>query len=148
MDEAVAFHENQRGEISLNKTMGSLKSGGGKSGQGYPAIAFTERTRAEGRTLEYQEEQAYALLNPGSGGRSTERQVLTPQMTVRRLLPVETERLQGLPDNFTRIAWRGKPPDKCPDGPRYRAIGNGMAMPVLRWVGERIQQVEEMLNGG
>ncbi|KKN32098.1 hypothetical protein LCGC14_0817090 [marine sediment metagenome] len=40
----------------------------------------------------------------------------------------------------------GKPPDKCPDGPRYRAIGNGMAMPVLRWVGQRIQQVEDLLN--
>ncbi len=70
-----------------------------------------------------------------------------PQMVVRRLTPNECERLQGLPDDHTQIAWRGKPPEQCPDGPRYRAIGNGMAMPVLRWIGERIQLVEDMLNG-
>jgi len=144
---AVAFHENQQGEVTLNKTVGSIQSGGGKPGQGYPAVAFTERTRAEGRTVETQEEKAYALLNPGEGGRPNDRQILTPQMAVRRLTPRECERLQGLPDSWTEIAWRGKPPDKCPDGPRYRAIGNGMAAPCLAWIGRRIQQVEDMLNG-
>ena len=44
------------------------------------------------------------------------------------------------------IAWRGKSPEKCPDGPRYRAIGNGMAMPVLRWIGERIAKVENLIR--
>lgn len=57
---------------------------------------------------------------------------------VRRLTPVECERLQGFPDNHTLISWRGKVATECPDGPRYRAIGNSMAVPVMRWIGERI----------
>lgn len=59
-------------------------------------------------------------------------------MQVRRLMPVECERLQGFPDNHTQISWRGKESTECPDGPRYRAIGNSMAVPVMRWIGERI----------
>lgn len=59
-------------------------------------------------------------------------------MLVRRLTPVECERLQGFPDNHTLISWRGKEAAECPDGPRYRAIGNSMAVPVMRWIGERI----------
>ncbi|HHN8458038.1 TPA: phage N-6-adenine-methyltransferase [Morganella morganii] len=58
--------------------------------------------------------------------------------SVRRLTPVECERLQGFPDNHTLISWRGKDAADCPDGPRYRAIGNSMAVPVMRWIGERI----------
>lgn len=57
---------------------------------------------------------------------------------VRRLMPVECERLQGFPDNHTLISWRGKEATDCPDGPRYRAIGNSMAVPVMLWIGERI----------
>ena len=57
---------------------------------------------------------------------------------VRRLTPVECERLQGFPDNHTQISWRGKDAADCPDGPRYCAIGNSMAVPVMRWIGERI----------
>lgn len=57
---------------------------------------------------------------------------------VRRLMPVECERLQGFPDSHTLISWRGKEATGCPDGPRYRAIGNSMAVPVMRWIGERI----------
>lgn len=63
-------------------------------------------------------------------------------MAVRRLTPVECERLQGFPDNWSRIPWKGKPEEQCPDGPRYKACGNSMAVPVMRWIGERIQQVE------
>lgn len=57
---------------------------------------------------------------------------------VRRLTPVECERLQGMPDNHTRIPWKGRPAEECPDGPRYKAIGNSMAVPVMRWIGEQI----------
>lgn len=60
------------------------------------------------------------------------------QMAVRRLTPRECERLQGFPDDFTLIQYRGKP---AADGPRYRALGNSMAVPVLRWIGQRIQEV-------
>jgi DNA (cytosine-5)-methyltransferase 1 len=57
-------------------------------------------------------------------------------MAVRRLTPVECERLQGFPDNYTAIPWRGK--EETPDGPRYKALGNSMAVPVMKWIGERI----------
>lgn len=65
---------------------------------------------------------------------------------VRRLTPTECERLQGFPDDHTRIAWRGKAAENCPDGPRYRAIGNSMAVNVMEWIGERIQMVEDIIN--
>jgi DNA (cytosine-5)-methyltransferase 1 len=58
-------------------------------------------------------------------------------MQVRRLTPVECERLQGFSDNYTDIKPNGKP---TPDGPRYKALGNSMAVPVMRWIGERIQK--------
>jgi len=63
-------------------------------------------------------------------------------MQVRRLTPRECERLQAFPDDFTRIPYRGKPADQCPDGPRYKALGNSMAVNVMEWIGERIQIVE------
>ena len=65
-----------------------------------------------------------------------------PPMAVRRLTPVECERLQGFPDNWSRISWKGKPEDQCPDGPRYKACGNSMAVPVMRWIGQRIAEVD------
>lgn len=58
--------------------------------------------------------------------------------TVRRLMPVEWERLQGMPDGHTQVPWRGKVAEDCPDGNRYKAIGNSMVVPVMRWLGERI----------
>jgi len=62
--------------------------------------------------------------------------------TVRRLTPRECERLQGFPDDWTQVPYRGKP--AC-DGPRYRAIGNSMAVPVMQWIGERIALVDAAL---
>ena len=62
------------------------------------------------------------------------------KLQVRRLTPVECERLQGFPDNYTRIPYRGKPESECPDGPRYKAIGNSWAVPVVRWIGKRINK--------
>jgi DNA (cytosine-5)-methyltransferase 1 len=60
-------------------------------------------------------------------------------MAVRRLTPIECERLQGFPDNYTEIPWRKKLADQCPDGPRYKALGNSWAVPVVHWIGKRIQ---------
>jgi len=65
----------------------------------------------------------------------------TPTMAVRRLLPVECERLQGFPDGWTEVPWKKKPASKCPDGPRYKAMGNSMAVPVMRWIGQRLDRV-------
>ena len=64
-------------------------------------------------------------------------------MQVRRLTPRECERLQGFPDDYTRIPWRKAAAEDCPDGPRYKALGNSWAVPCARWIGERIQMVEK-----
>ena len=65
------------------------------------------------------------------------------QMAVRRLTPRECERLQGFPDDYTKIPYRNKSADNCPNGPRYKALGNSWAVPVVRWIGERIAKGEE-----
>lgn len=64
------------------------------------------------------------------------------QCCIRRLTPLECERLQGFPDDYTQIEWHGKPAEQCPDSLRYKAIGNSMAVPVMRWIGERIKRIE------
>lgn len=86
---------------------------------------------------------AHYYKGPGSRqGGEREYVAHPPAMAVRRLTPVECERLQGFPDNWSRISWKGKPEEDCPDGPRYKACGNSMAVPVMRWIGERIAMVE------
>jgi len=72
-------------------------------------------------------------------GRIPAHQMAIQAMAVRRLTPVECERLQGFPDNYTDIQPKGKP---TPDGPRYKALGNSMAVPVMAWIGKRIQEVD------
>ncbi|MEQ6604059.1 DNA cytosine methyltransferase [Pseudomonas aeruginosa] len=74
-------------------------------------------------------------------------QPITPEAAgVRRLTPPECERLQGFPDDYTLIPWRGKPATECPDGPRYKAIGNSKAVPVVRWIGRRLKAHLEKLS--
>jgi len=67
-------------------------------------------------------------------------------MAIRRLTPRECERLQGFPDDWTLIPYRNKPADQCPDGPRYKACGNSMAVPVMRWIGQRIKLIDTIIN--
>jgi DNA (cytosine-5)-methyltransferase 1 len=67
-------------------------------------------------------------------------------MAIRRLTPKECERLQGFPDDWTKVPYRNKDTDQCPDGPRYKACGNSMAVPVMRWIGQRIQYVENLMK--
>jgi len=76
-----------------------------------------------------------------SGGAATV--AVANRMTVRRLTPRECERLQGFPDDYTMIPWRGKSAADCPDGPRYKALGNSMAVNCMEWIGERIAAYEE-----
>lgn len=75
----------------------------------------------------------------GTGGNQVPL-VLETEDGVRRLTPEECERLQGFDTGWTRIPYRGKPADKCPDAPRYKAIGNSWAVPVVRWIGRRIER--------
>lgn len=77
---------------------------------------------------------------PGRGGGQAVMATFSGQ-GVRRLMPHELERLQGFPDDYTRIPYRGKSAEDRPDGPRAKALGNSMAVPVMRWIGERIHQV-------
>ena len=70
---------------------------------------------------------------------ATDRHAVSDGLQVRRLMPAECERLQGFPAGHTQIPWRGKPAAECPDSPRYKAIGNSMAVPVMRWIGTRIE---------
>lgn len=98
-------------------------------------LAFCERGRDEGRNLEAQEELAYALTNPGAGGRSPSRNLPQPGIGVRRLTPRECERLQGFPDDWTRWRDDGR---EVSDSARYRMLGNAVAVPVAAWLGRRI----------
>ena len=99
------------------------------------------RGREGGATAELGDDVQNCLRASQGGGDKPH--VLTA-MQVRRLTPVECERLQGFPDNYTAIPWRKKPADDCPDGPRYKALGNSMAVPVMAWIGKRIQEFEAM----
>ncbi len=101
-----------------------------------PAVAF-EWQRGGTQNLEICADFSPALIK-------SQTPAVAQNMAVRRLTPIECERLQGFPDNYTAIPWRHKAVEYCPDGPRYKALGNSMAVPVMRWIGERIQAVENI----
>jgi DNA (cytosine-5)-methyltransferase 1 len=87
------------------------------------------------------------LFANSAGGGSEMFSILDPlRRIVRRLTPVESERCQGFPDNYTQISYRGKPAEKCPFGQRYNAIGNSWAVPSIKWIGERLCFVEDYLE--
>ena len=77
-------------------------------------------------------------------GVSSVKAIFSNTMRVRRLTPVECERLQGFPDNWTQIPYGKKPKEQCPEGHRYKALGNSMAVPVMRWIGRRIKLFHEV----
>jgi DNA (cytosine-5)-methyltransferase 1 len=112
----------------------TLRSGGDG---GYPAhsVAYGFEpgiTKREGNPNRFSEE-----ISPTLRAEMGDNQVsIANSMAVRRLTPVECERLQGFPDNYTNIK------ENCPDGSRYKAMGNSMAVPVMRWIGERINRLE------
>ena len=103
-----------------------------------PAVAFG---------IDHDLNAAKELMGPLiRGPQDAPRNSISQGTQVRRLTPTEYERLQGFPDDFTQIPWRNKPAEDCPDGPRYKAMGNSMAVPVMRWIGERIQMVEDIVD--
>ncbi len=109
--------------------------------RGQNVVAFAQNTRDEVRLING-DGQIAGNLAAETGAR--QQTYLAGNVTVRRLTPMEAERLQGFPDNFTQIPWRNKSADKCPDGPRYKALGNSMAVPVMSWIGQRINQVNAL----
>ncbi len=99
-----------------------------------------EHRRWEGKTSEVDAASIQARAGTGGGNLP----LVSNQHKVRRLTPRECERLQGFPDDYTMIPYRGKPADKCPDGPRYKALGNSWAVPVVQWIGQRILEVDAL----
>ena len=123
-----------------NGTTQCLTGGGGDDGGGTSNIPATvEALHDPSNTLD-----AHYFKGPGERAGGERNVVAESTMVVRRLTPVECERLQGFPDNYTRIPWKGKAIENCPDSPRYKAIGNSMAVPVMRWIGEGIQAVHDI----
>jgi DNA (cytosine-5)-methyltransferase 1 len=100
-----------------------------------PAIAF-QNSQSGMRLVE-----SHATLDANNGSRR--HNGVLQGSAVRRLMPLECERLQGFPDSYTAIPFNGKP---AKDGPRYKALGNSMAVNVMRWLGTRIELVESLLQ--
>jgi DNA (cytosine-5)-methyltransferase 1 len=141
---AVAFTAKDYGGDASEEVSPTLRSGShaGSHANGgvMPAVAFdlAQITSAANRT------RAEPGL-PASTLAKASRMHVAQTMAVRRLTPRECERLQGFPDDWTLVPHRGK---SAADGPRYKAIGNSMAVPVMRWIGERIDAVERMRGAG
>ena len=135
----LAFAQNQRDEVRVMDVAGALAAEPGAKQQTYvahaPAIAFD----AYNHTISGD----CAGTISTTGGPPLSGPGVLHAMQVRRLTPRECERLQGFPDDWTDIRPGGKP---TPDGPRYKALGNSMAVPCMHWIGKRIQMVEDMVS--
>lgn len=135
----VAFSSKDYGADAgeLSPTLRAMgHDGSHANGGGQVAVAFAHQGGGVQTTLGY---------DTSHGTAPTLAKCQTPAvhagMRVRRLTPVECERLQGFPDGYTAIPWRGKPASECPDGPRYKALGNSWAVTCARWIGRRIAAV-------
>jgi DNA (cytosine-5)-methyltransferase 1 len=174
---AIAFAQSQDGDLRSGDVMHSLGTNANATSRNAPTVAFTLhgndgttstasptevagslRTRAPGgiensSTIAVLQEQSVASPLTASYGRQVDSSdtssgppnLLRTQMAVRRLTPRECERLQGFPDDYTLVVYRGKP---ASDGPRYKALGNSMAVPVMHWIGTRIAFVDKVLRDG
>ncbi len=126
----VAFAQNQLGEVRMNaEVMGTVNTNQNASGRNTPMVAYDSDTigTIRSNTRNNSDPVTEAAMHVMHG------------MAVRRLTPKECERLQGFPDGYTDVTYRNKP---AADGPRYRALGNSMAVPVMAWIGQRIAEVE------
>jgi DNA (cytosine-5)-methyltransferase 1 len=134
--QAVAFHPLQD---PISSTDGSTHcmGTGGSQGHASIAVAFQQNQLGEVRCGNI---AGTVNTNSNASGRNTP--MAMQAMTVRRLTPIECEFLQGFSRNYTLIPWRKKQAEDCPDGPRYKALGNSMAVNCMAWIGERIAALE------
>ena len=116
--------------------MASGPAGGNQGGD------FIQTSKATGETT-LSDVTMSLTASYGQGGADLATKPMVCTSSVRRLTPKECERLQGFPDDFSRIPWRNKEPEDCPNGHRYKALGNSMAVPVMNWIGRRIDMVEK-----
>ena len=107
-------------------------------------IPLREPTRRCGGIEASSGDVSYCLLAGARNNPTAETFLIHAGVGVRRLMPVEYERLQGFPDDYTRVPYGDKPAAECPDSPRYKALGNSIAVPVMRWIGERIIEIESL----
>jgi DNA (cytosine-5)-methyltransferase 1 len=132
-----------------NMTEGHASGGKGHGNSGDPSFTLTKGHSHAVAVDIYNQAVGVKSQTLRSGASSIEHSggVINPadRMAVRRLTPRECERLQGFNDDHTMIPWRNKPADQCPDGPRYKALGNSMAVPCMAWIGQRIANIEESL---
>jgi DNA (cytosine-5)-methyltransferase 1 len=143
---AFGFAQNQRDEVRTTDVAGALASEPGMKQTTYvaePARSLAIRGRDGTPQAELGDDKANAILTPTGGRAGVGVGAFLQAMQVRRLTPRECERLQGFPDDYTLVQHRNKP---AADGPRYKALGNSMAVPVMRWIGERIQMVDWLLK--
>lgn len=124
---SVAFAQNQLGEVRTGEVVNTLNTNANASGRNTPMIAFGWQNSAS------QGDSVSEHVTPGLD--KSKVPAVAMRSAVRRLTPREAERLQGFPDDHTLVTYRGKP---AADGPRYKALGNSMAVPCMRWIGERI----------
>jgi DNA (cytosine-5)-methyltransferase 1 len=127
----IAWDEELNASVDVAGTLLRGGQGGRHDGVAQP-IAFTTE-----QTPKFNQDQALTLTK----SEAKHNQSVLTEMAVRRLTPTECERLQGFPDGYTDIQPNGK---QTPDGPRYKALGNSMAVPVMKWIGKRINQVEKL----
>lgn len=134
-------------QASIDGAMPTLRSmghaGSHQNAGGHAAVAFAENSRAEIR-LCGGDGAVSAQMTAGGGKPGQGMPCVSAGYGVRRLSPVECERLQGFPDGYTNVPWRGK--NDAPDGPRYKALGNSWAINCARWAGARIAIVDEVLR--
>jgi DNA (cytosine-5)-methyltransferase 1 len=136
---AIAFAQNQRDELRELTAAGALAAEPGMKQQSY-VITGTDKTNR----VAFETEVCGSLrTKPPVHQENSSTTVAAQNHMVRRLTPTECERLQGFPDGYTDIVYRGK---RACDGPRYKALGNSMAVNVMRWLGLRIHDVETMLD--
>jgi len=132
-----------------NMTEGHASGGKGHGNNGDPSFTLTKGHSHAVAVDVYNQAidgNTAATLTSACGGTNTSGPKAMQSMAVRRLTPRECERLQGFPDDHTLIPWRNKPADQCPDGPRYKALGNSMAVPCMAWIGKRIDAVERNMK--
>jgi DNA (cytosine-5)-methyltransferase 1 len=131
----------------MGETCQTVTSRWGTGGGNVPLVqeAYSLREDAKANTFSatpLKVTPALQALRPSVQSHHAQTFIAAPELRVRRLTPKECERLQGFPDNFTDIPWRKK--DTAPDGLRYKALGNSMAVPCMQWIGDGIDLVDKL----
>jgi DNA (cytosine-5)-methyltransferase 1 len=146
----IITYENHGQDSRVKELKGvspQLNAKSGTGGNNLPLVqrvfVKTARPTFKGGCETYADKGVAPTVNSFDGGDKRANELICCDTTVRRITPIECERLMGFPDDWTRIPWRNKEKENCPDGPRYKACGNSMCVNVMEWIGEQINRVEK-----